>query len=59
MVAPKAELAGVDVTETEYYQIFHVFQTMGEEKYKEADDAWKEIREFVEKVRNESEKKGR
>lgn len=59
VVAQKAELAGVDVTETEYYQMFHVFQTMGERKYKEADDAWKEIREFVEKVRNESEEKGR
>ena len=59
VVAQKAELAGVDVTETEYYQMFHVFQVIKDSGYKEADDAWKEIREFVEKVRNESEEKGR
>ena len=56
IVAQKAKDAGVDVTETEYYQMFHVFQMMGDGIYKEANDAWEEIRQFVEKIRKESEK---
>lgn len=59
VVAKKAELAGVDVTETEYYQMFHVFQNIGKGAFKEADDAWEEISEFVEKIRTESEEKQR
>lgn len=55
IVAQKAKDAGVDVTETEYYQMFHVFQMMGDGIYKEADDAWEEIRQFVEKIRKERE----
>ena len=50
-VAQKAKMAGVDVTETEYYQMFHVFQISMKGKVKEADDAWREIEEFVKKIR--------
>lgn len=56
LVAEKARLAGVDVTETEYYQMFHVFQIIGEGKYKEANDAWEEVRQFIGQIRVESDK---
>lgn len=55
VVAEKARLAGVDVRETEYYQMFHVFQIMGDGKYREANDAWEEVRQFIGQVRTGSE----
>lgn len=55
IVAGKAQLVGVNVTETEYYQMYHVFQIIGDGTYKEANDAWKEVRQFIERIRTESE----
>ncbi len=54
VVAEKAKKVGVDVTETEYYQMIHVFQIIFQGKFKESNDAWKEIEEFIEKVRAEA-----
>ena len=46
MVAKKAKEAGVDVTQTTYDAMFHVFQMLFT-TLEEANEAWKEVGEFI------------
>jgi acetyl esterase/lipase len=48
-VAKKAKEAGVDVTQTTYDGMFHVFQMLFP-ALEEANEAWKEVGEFIDKI---------
>ncbi|WP_286893958.1 alpha/beta hydrolase fold domain-containing protein [Thermobacillus sp.] len=48
-VAKKAEKAGVDVTQTTYDGMFHVFQMLFPE-LEEANEAWEEAGAFIESI---------
>ena len=55
-VAAKAKEAGVPVKKHVYPGMFHIFQ-MGFHLFPEAEEAWKEVAEFLKMIRNGQEYK--
>ncbi|MBH1939818.1 alpha/beta hydrolase [Mobilitalea sibirica] len=54
-VADKALIAGVDITQTTYKDMFHVFQLLYP-LLPEANNAWVEVEEFIDRIFNHTDK---